>query len=124
MTTEPMTGEWVSHDRGDSGRWIMARIVVIEDSAALQRLIAVTMRGTGVDVEPYLLGSDGVDAVLAAPPDLVVLDLGLPDMSGWDVFDRLKSDPATNRTPVIVTTGEASGGVSDRDSSFGAGTLE
>ena len=60
----------------------MARIVAIEDSPVLQRLLALTMRDTSVEIDPYLDGSGGLEAALANPPVLIVLDLGLPDMSG------------------------------------------
>ncbi len=102
----------------------MARIIAIEDSPVLQRLLEITMRGTGIEVEPCLDGSGGLETILANPPDLVVLDLGLPDLSGWKVLDRLRAEPATLETPVIVTTGETRGGVADRAATYDAVTLE
>lgn len=101
----------------------MARIITIEDSPALQRLLDITMRGTGVSVEPYLGGRGGLEAVIADPPDLVILDLGLPDLSGWDVLERLRSNPGTTRLPVIVTSGDTHRGVADRAANLGAVTL-
>ena len=108
----------------DSIGRIVARIIAIEDSPVLQRLLEITMRGTGVDVEPYLNGSSGLEAALADPPDLIVLDLGLPDLSGWEVLDRLRSEPATSEIPVVVTTGQALGSVADRAATYDAVTLE
>ncbi|MEA2011334.1 MAG: response regulator [Actinomycetota bacterium] len=102
----------------------MARIIAIEDSPVLQRLLAITMRSTDVEIEAYLDGSGGLEAALANPPELVVLDLGLPDMSGWTVLEQLRSDPATLETPVIITTGETRGSVSDRATMLDAVTLE
>lgn len=102
----------------------MARIIAIEDSPVLQRLLAITMRSTDVEIEAYLDGSGGLEAALAIPPDLVILDLGLPDMSGWTVLEQLRSDPATLEVPVIITTGETRGSVSDRAAMLDAVTLE
>ncbi len=92
----------------------MARIIAIEDSPVIQRLIEITMRDTDVEVESYLRGSDGLEAALANPPDAVVLDLGLPDLSGWQVLERLRSDSVTSEIPVVVTTGDSRSGVADR----------
>lgn len=105
-------------------RGIVARIITIEDSAALQRLLGITMRGTGIEVEPYLDGSGGLEAVLANPPNLVVLDLGLPDLSGWQILDRLRAEATTFETPIVVTTGEARGSVADRAATYDAVILE
>lgn len=102
----------------------MARIIAIEDSTVLQRLLEITMRGTGIRVEPYLDGVGGLEAVLANPPDLVVLDLGLPDISGWRILDRLRAEPATVETPVVVTTGETRGSVAHRAAKYDAVTVE
>lgn len=102
----------------------MARIISIEDSAVLQRVLEITMRGTGIEVEPYLDGSGGLEAALEDPPDLIVLDLGLPDMSGWQVLDRLRAESVTFETPVVITTGETWGTVADRAATYDAVTLE
>ena len=102
----------------------MARVIAIEDSPVLQRLLAITMRDTSIEIEAYLDGSDGLEAALANPPDLVVLDLGLPDMSGWEVLEGLRADPATLETPVVITTGETEGSVAHRAATLDAITLE
>lgn len=102
----------------------MARLIVIEDSPVLQRLIAIAMRNTGIEIEAHLDGSGGLEAALATPPDLIVLDLGLPDMSGWQVLERLRADPATLETPVVITTGETRGSIADRAATLDAVTLE
>ena len=102
----------------------MARIIAVEDSPALQRLLALTMRGTGIDIESHLLGRSGLEAALENPPDLVILDLGLPDIPGWDVLERLRAAPATADVPILVATGETRSGVADRISEMGAVMLE
>lgn len=102
----------------------MARIIVIEDSPVLQRLIEIALRGTGIEIEQCLKGSDGLEAALANPPDLLVLDLGLPDLSGWQVLERLRSEPVTSKTPVVITTGDTRTSVADRAAVLDAVLLE
>ncbi|MCL1692822.1 MAG: response regulator [Actinomycetia bacterium] len=99
-------------------------MIAIEDSPVLQRLLAITMRDTSIEIEAYLDGSGGLEAALANPPDLIVLDLGLPDMSGWEVLEGLRADPATLETPVVITTGETEGSVAHRAATLDAVTLE
>jgi two-component system KDP operon response regulator KdpE len=102
----------------------VARIIAIEDSPALQRLLAITMRGTDIDVEAYLLGAPGLEAALADPPDLIILDLGLPDLPGWDILERLRLEPAMANMPVVVATGESRSAVIGRLSALDAVMLE
>ncbi len=99
-------------------------MIAIEDSPVLQRLLAIAMRDTSIEIEAYLDGSGGLEAALAYPPDLIVLDLGLPDMSGWEVLEGLRADPATLETPVVITTGETEGSVAHRAATLDAVTLE
>ena len=102
----------------------MARIIAIEDSPALQRLLAITMRGTGIDIDAFLLGAPGLAAAIDDPPDLIILDLGLPDMPGWDILERLRSEPSTVNVPIVVATGETRSVVIGRLSELDAVMLE
>ncbi len=102
----------------------VARIIAIEDSPALQRLIAITMRGTGFDIEAFLLGAPGLEAAIEDPPDLIILDLGLPDMPGWDILERLRSEPSTVDVPIVVATGETRSAVIGRLSELNAVMIE
>ena len=102
----------------------VARIVAIEDSPALQRLLAITMRDSGLEIEAHLTGATGLAAVFDDPPDLVILDLGLPDMPGWEILERLRTEPTTLNVPVVVATGETRSVVIERLSELGAVMLE
>ena len=102
----------------------MARIIAIEDSPALQRLLAITLRGSGMEIEAFLLGAPGLQAAIENPPDLIVLDLGLPDIPGWDVLERLRSEPSTADVPVLVATGESRSAVINRLAELNAVLLE
>lgn len=83
------------------------RVLVVEDSAVIQRLIAVCLRPAGVDVETRGDGLTGLEAALTTAPDLVILDVGLPRMDGWEVLERIRSDARTRSMKVLVLTAHA-----------------
>jgi two-component system phosphate regulon response regulator PhoB len=80
------------------------RILVIEDEADLARSLEYNFRQAGFEVSSAPLGRDGVRLAAARPPDLVLLDLMLPDISGIEVCRQLKGDPRTRTTPIIILT--------------------
>ena len=90
-------------------------IVMIEDDEGHARLIERNIRRAGVNNEivpftsgtaavSYLLGEDGSGSVSAERAMLILLDLNLPDMSGVDILTKVKANPHTRRSPVIVLT--------------------
>jgi two-component system, OmpR family, phosphate regulon response regulator PhoB len=82
----------------------MARILIVEDEKDLQEVLAYNLRQAG---HTAVLASDGreaLEAVESHAPDLVLLDLMLPDMSGTEVCRMLKSDPNTREIPVVMVT--------------------
>jgi CheY-like chemotaxis protein len=83
------------------------RILVVEDSAVIRRLIEVCLRAGDVEVITREDGPGGLEAVITESPDLVVLDIGLPGMSGWEVLNAIRSQPATSHLPVVVLTAHA-----------------
>jgi two-component system phosphate regulon response regulator PhoB len=82
----------------------MARILIVEDEKDLQEVLAYNLRQAGHT--PVLAGDgrEALAAVAAQPPDLVLLDLMLPDVSGTDVCRSLKGDPSTRDIPVVMVT--------------------
>lgn len=83
------------------------RVLVVEDSAVIRRLIEVCLRPANLEVVMREDGPTGLAAALTEKPDLLVLDIGLPEMDGWEVLDRLRSDPRTKELPVLVLTAHA-----------------
>lgn len=80
------------------------RVLVIDDEETVRDLVSLMLEEAG----GYLVvavpdGESGLKEIHASAPDLVLLDLGLRGMSGWDVIDRLKDDPSP--PPVIVMSG-------------------
>jgi two-component system, OmpR family, phosphate regulon response regulator PhoB len=82
----------------------MARILVVEDEEDLQEVLSYNLRQAGHEVTIVGTGQEGLTRVRAEAPELVLLDLMLPDMSGTDVCRALKSDPATRQIPVVMLT--------------------
>ena len=83
------------------------RILQIEDNLVNIKLVErVLDRRPEMAVEATMLGRLGIELARHHPPDVIVLDLGLPDMSGEQVMDALKGDARTERIPVIVLTGD------------------
>jgi CheY-like chemotaxis protein len=68
----------------------------------------------GFEVSVAINGQDALDSVDANPPDLVLMDLSLPEIDGWEATRRLKEDPSTRAIPVIALTAHAMAGEKER----------
>ncbi|MEM9804995.1 MAG: response regulator [Cyanobacteria bacterium P01_D01_bin.56] len=80
----------------------MSTVLVVEDSIAQREMIIDLLKGNGLNVT---VASDGVEALAHIQgdlPDLVVLDIVMPRMNGYEVCRRIKSDPATQNLPVVL----------------------
>jgi two-component system phosphate regulon response regulator PhoB len=82
----------------------MARVLVIEDEADLRELLEYNLKGAGYDVVTAPDAATGVALARERRPDLVLLDIMLPDSSGLDVCRLLKSQPSTRDTQVVMVT--------------------
>lgn len=88
------------------------RVVIIEDERDVARLLEFNLRGAGFDVVSAGTGADGLAAIRQHLPDVVVLDLMLPDQSGYDVCKQLRADPSVGDAGVLMLT--AKGEAEDR----------
>lgn len=79
----------------------MASIVLIEDDAEIRRLVAKAMASAGHDIESAATAMEGLEMVVRHSPDIVVLDLGLPDLDGAELLRMVR---AVSAVPVIVAT--------------------
>ncbi len=79
----------------------MSVVLVVDDDPAIRRTLTVNLRARGYDVETAGDGRSALQAVSERMPDVVLLDLGLPDLDGVDVLERLRM---TSRVPVIVVS--------------------
>jgi putative two-component system response regulator len=83
-----------------------ARILVVEDNPAIARLLRQALTAEGYSVTAVGDGREALGRVAAEPPDLILLDVGLPQISGDEVCRRLKGNPATNLIPVVMVTAQ------------------
>jgi twitching motility two-component system response regulator PilH len=89
------------------GKDYMSTVMVVDDSVTLREMIADLLKGRGLNVT---VASDGVEAleqIKANRPDLVVLDIVMPRMNGYEVCRRLKSDPKTQSLPVVMCSSKS-----------------
>ena len=83
------------------------RVVYIEDEQEMIDLVRLILNRRGFEIIGANGGRDGLDTVRHLVPDLVLLDLMMPDMDGWDVYQQMKADETTQDIPVIVVTAKA-----------------
>ena len=80
------------------------RIIIVEDERDMADLVAARLRKEGYQVDAAYDGAAGLDAVRAQPPDLVLLDIMMPVLSGTDVLAEMRRDPRTVAVPVVMMT--------------------
>lgn len=80
------------------------KIVHIEDELEMIDLVKLILERKGYQVIGAIGGQEGLNAVREHLPDLVLLDLMMPDMDGWDVYQQIRARAETRHTPVIVVT--------------------
>ena len=83
------------------------RILYIEDEYDMIELVRLILGRKGFEVKGIANGRDGLAAAWQDPPDLVLFDLMIPDMDGWEVYQQMKANEATRDVPVIVLTAKA-----------------
>jgi CheY-like chemotaxis protein len=95
-------------------------VLVIEDSASLRRLIEVCLRALDVTISSVSDGLQGLAAVKESDPEVVVLDIGLPELDGWEVLSQLRDDEDTAHLKVLVLTAHAQPEMADKAAQGGA----
>jgi len=82
-------------------------IAIVEDDPDLATTLGIALEREGFEVECYATGREGLDGILGAPPDLVLLDLNLPDLDGLSVCRELRETPSVHDLPIIMLTARA-----------------
>jgi len=82
----------------------MAKILFVEDESALQKTLGEILRQQGYDVVSALDGESGYELAIKEKPDLILLDLVLPKLNGFEVLEKLKKNEETKEIPVIILT--------------------
>lgn len=80
------------------------KIVCIEDEEPMSQLLIFILKSHGYEGFAAMDGPEGLELIRSEKPDLVLLDLMLPGMDGWEVFQKMKSDVSMRTIPVIVVT--------------------
>lgn len=83
------------------------KILCVEDEPEMIDLIRLILSRRGFETNGANGGKEGLEIIRREHPDLVLLDLMMPEIDGWEVYQQMKSDPATKDIPVIVVTAKA-----------------
>ena len=97
-----------------------AKVLAVDDDPTIQRLLQVNLEMEGYDVR---LASDGEEAVQAAQefePDIILLDIMMPKLDGWQVCEKLKADPTFAKTPIVFLSARAQDADVDKGLELGA----
>ncbi len=97
-------------------------ILVVEDDAIMQKMALKILRSRGFSCELAVTGREAVAKARAFRPGLILMDLSLPEMNGWEATRALKADPAVAGIPVVAVTAHAM--VGDRETAIAAGCAE
>lgn len=98
---------------------ILMKILLVEDNEMNRDMLSRRLERKGYEVHLALDGQSGVDLAISMAPDLVLMDMSLPVLDGWEATRRLKGSPATRQIPIIALTAHAMS--SDRDKALEAG---
>ena len=97
----------------------MAKILLVEDHQEIWDFLSRRLKRRGFEVDVAEDGRQGLERARADKPDVMLLDMNLPEMDGWTVAKELKSDEATKALPIIALTAHAMAG--DRQKALDAG---
>ena len=84
------------------------KILIVEDEESLLKLESILLTSRGYEVKGVADGRSALEAIAAVKPDLVLLDIMLPEMDGFEVCRQIKSNEATRHIPVIMLTAKKS----------------
>lgn len=97
----------------------MARILVVEDNEMNRDMLSRRLERRGYEVQVAVDGAEGVARATAELPDLVLMDMSLPEVDGWEATRRLRADERARAIPIIALTAHAMAG--DRQQALEAG---
>jgi CheY-like chemotaxis protein len=97
-------------------------VLIVEDDALMQKMALKVLRSRGYTCELARNGREAVAMAAQFLPGLILMDLSLPEMNGWEATKAIKADPALAHIPVIAITAHAM--VGDRESAIAAGCAE
>jgi CheY-like chemotaxis protein len=95
------------------------KLLLVEDNEMNRDMLSRRLQRRGYEVAVAVDGEQGIAAAHTEAPDLILMDMSLPVLDGWEATRRLKADPATRSIPIIALTAHAM--VEDREKALGAG---
>ncbi len=98
------------------------RVLLIDDSPDVHRLLSARLRTENLTIVSAANGAEGIKLAAANPPDIVLLDIEMPEMDGFEVLRALKDNPATLDVPVIVISGHST--MQDKVTAFDLGAID
>lgn len=101
----------------------MKKVLIVEDNEEWCELLTMVLQHSGYEVVVALTGKQGVEQAIAAHPDLILMDLGLPEISGDEATARIKSDPKTKDIPIVIQTAFGMGPEAKRAITAGAAEI-
>ena len=90
------------------------RVLVVDDYPDAREMYSEYLEFSGFDVIQAVNGMEALQRAVDAAPDIILMDLSLPVMDGWEATRRLKEDARTNSIPVVALTGHVLAGISER----------
>jgi two-component system cell cycle response regulator DivK len=97
----------------------MTKILIVEDNEMNRDMLSRRLKRKGYEISMAVDGGAGVEQAVAEKPDLILMDMSLPVIDGWEATRRVKANPETKHIPVIALTAHAMAG--DRDKTIEAG---
>lgn len=97
----------------------MSKILLVEDQEMNRDMLSRRLKKRGYDVSIAVDGAEGLEKARAEAPDLILMDMSLPVIDGWDATRQLKADEATRGIPVVALTAHAMS--TDREKALAAG---
>ncbi|MHB9111147.1 MAG: response regulator transcription factor [Thermoleophilia bacterium] len=83
------------------------KVLVVDDEPGICDIVCLNLEGEGYEAECAHSGREALDKIKTEPPDLVILDIMMPEVDGWEVLSFIKGDPATSDIPVILLSAKS-----------------
>ena len=96
------------------GTAVKKRVLVVDDNRDSARTLAMLLKMTGYETQTAESGASAIESTTSFKPEIILLDIGLPDMSGYDVCKLLRQQPLDPRPKIVAVTGWSSDDVQDR----------
>lgn len=78
------------------------KVLAVDDEASIRKLVSVALENRGFEVETACDGQEALDKAALSKPDMIILDVMMPNMNGWEARKRLRANPATKDIPILI----------------------